>query len=163
MNDVTGEIVVDVKVKNFTYVAEDYYDEIKAVSFTFSYDKDCFVPVTNSIGEVEFFVDDSTLIKNLEYISVVSDMSKGKVEFTYLNKGDKQITEDGIICRFKLKAKNVNSLWNSFDRYPLRFVPGTIFAVVYNTADFNVKTIYDAEGIDTTVGGYNELPSQNTD
>ena len=159
MNDVTGEIVVDVKVKNFTYVSENYYDEVKAFSFVFTYDNKNFTPITNQSGKIELIVDEGTLLKTTDYITCESDMSKGQIELTYLNKAEKQIVEDGVICRFKIKAMNVNSLWNSFDRYPFRFVPGTIFAVLSNSDDVSVKTVGDAEGIDTTVGGYNEAPS----
>lgn len=159
MNDSTGEIIVDVKVKNFTSMDSEYFDEIKAVSFAFTYDKENFSPVTTDNGQMKFIADEGTLLNSIDDISSVIYPDKGQIEFTYLNKGEKEIVSDGVICRFILKARYATKLWNSFDKYPLRFVQGTIMAIAHNTESSSVKVIDNAEGIDTSVSGYNVAPS----
>lgn len=150
MNDVTGEIVTDINLKNVDLAVPKEKGNICGFEFEYEYDDDIFDILTDDNGNVVITTDENTLIKNSSEISAVA--VDGKVHISCTD-NDNLIKYDGTICRFTLIAKNVSKLWNSFDSYPIRFVENTILV---NTRNENIESYYELEGIDGKIGAYNK-------
>ena len=71
---------------------------------------------------------------------------------------DNLIDKDGTLFSFVLISKNPKTLWNSFDKYPLRFKADSIGIVTYSDS-YTVGKVFNVEGIDISVGGYNVAPT----
>ncbi len=162
MNDITGDIKVDINIRNTSAGMPAYQGGICTLGFLFDYDEDNFDIGVTEDGLVEFKLDDNALIKNASYIDTKT--INGQISFTFmdLSLGGNLIEKDGTLCSFNLKAKNVNKLWNSFDAYPLRFVPGSMGVITYHSPSASVATFKNYEAIDAMVGGYNKAQSFNT-
>lgn len=160
LNDTTGELVVDVNVKNFNSAVHKSYGDICAVTFMFEYNDEQFTIKKNEDGTIQTIVDDKTLVKSLKDIETEVN-NNGVVSYTFMDStlDSNLISKDGTLFRFTLVAKNPKGFWNSDNRYSLRFVPGSIGVVTYDLSRYKVGTFYDVEGIDVSYGPYNYSPT----
>lgn len=158
MNEETGEITVDLRMKNFALAVPSMLGEICGLTMAFEYDGEHFDIVCDENGNAVFSVFDDTLIKKNTDIEVKTEGEE--VSFLFLDSTLKEnlINKDGVLCRFTLKSKNANALWNSGDYYPIRFKEGSVGVVTYNLKSLDVGRFEGAEGIDGKVGGYNTVP-----
>lgn len=161
MNDITGEIVVDINLRNTSAALPAYLGEICALTFSFDYDEYNFNIGIKDADLVDFEVGGDKLIQKAS--DVETSFANGIVSFTFMDStlADNLIGTDGTLASFKLYAKDVDALWNSFDAYPLRFVPGSVGVVTYHTPSSSVATLKNYEALDTMVGGYNKAQSFN--
>lgn len=158
MNDVSGEVVTDINIKNTDIAILQNSGDICSVELECEYDDDVFDTLTDENGRVIITTDENTLIKDSSKVNATAE--NGKIHISYAD-NENLIKYDGTLCRFTLIAKNVNAVWNSFDYYPIRFVENSISV---NTSDS--EEYCNAEGIDGKVGAYNkpaslEQPSVN--
>lgn len=158
MNDTTGEIVVDVNIRNINVAVPGYLGDICSLIFSFEYDTDNFTLLCDDNGVPIFKTDENTLISMDSNIEAKADGNKISFNFTDSTLQDDLIEKDGTLCRFTLFSKNVRKLWNSFDRYPIRFVPGSVGVVLYHLPSYSVIPFSDVEALDGTIGGYNKFP-----
>lgn len=160
LNDTTGELVVDVNLKNFNSAVHKSYGDICALTFMFEYNSEQFDIKLTEDGSIETTVDDKTLIKSVRDIEaeVTSD---GSVSYTFMDSTleSNLISNDGTLFRFTLVAKNPKGFWNSADRYSLRFVPASIGVVTYDLSRYKVGSFYNVEGIDVSYGPFNYSPT----
>lgn len=162
MNDVTGEIVVDVNLRNKNIAVPESFGEISGLIFGFEYDQRQFKVKRDSSGNIEFITDDKCLISNKSTFKVVENGGTIVFDFTDSTFSDNLIQNDGKLCSFTLISKYPRELWNSFDAYPLRFVPGTVGVVTYNTQSRSIAGFTNLEAIDVNVGAYNRVPHLKT-
>ena len=103
-------------------------------------------------------LDDKSLVKNKADIE--SKIEDNSITFTYMDSTlkDNLIDKDGTLFSFVLISKNPKTLWNSFDKYPLRFKADSIGIVTYSDS-YTVGKVFNVEGIDISVGGYNVAPT----
>lgn len=160
MNDVTGEIIVDVNLRNFDVSVPDYYGDMCAVTFGFEYATDKLDIKTNEDGSIQTIVDDTTLIKNKNDIEIKNSVD-GRVMVSFMDSTleSNLINKDGTLFRFTLVAKNPKGFWNSSAKYHLSFVPGSLGLVTYNTSNNMVASFSKFEAIDYLVGAYNKPPT----
>ena len=137
MNDTNGEIKVDVNMRNFDVAVSKSLGKVCAVTFSFEYDIQQFNIMTED-NLPKVILDDKSLVKNKADIE--SKIEDNSITFTYMDSTlkDNLIDKDGTLFSFVLISKNPKTLWNSFDKYPLRF---------------------KADSIDISVGGYNVAPT----
>lgn len=154
MNDVSGEVTIDINMRDFGIAVPKSLGDICSFTFAFTFDDEHFTLGTDENGGALILLDDKTLVKAAADIETTVDGNRISVHFMDSTLKDRLIHGDGILLRFKLTAKNVRDVWNSANLYPLRFVPGSIGVVTYNLADYSVGRCYDVEGIDGRVGGY---------
>lgn len=161
MNDVTGEIVVDVNLKNFNIAADGFLGNICGVAFSFKYNAEKFEIKKTDAGLVETIVDENTLVKSAGNIECEVDEATGNVSYTFMDAslGNNLISADGTLFRFTLISKEIGKFWNSSERYPIRFIPGSIGVVTYNLKTHTVGTIYAVEAIDGFIAAYNNPPT----
>lgn len=161
MNDITGEIIIDVNVRNTAAALPPYLGEICALTFSFDYNEEIFDLMLDDNGLPEFTVGGDKLIHKIS--DVERSLNNGVVTFTFMDStlADNLFSVDGTVASFKLYAKDVDALWNSFDSYPLKFIPGSIGIITYHTPSSSVATLENCEAIDTMVGGYNRAESFN--
>ena len=159
MNDVTGEIVVDVNLQNKNLAVPSSYGDISGLIFGFEYDHEQFDIKRDESGKVEFIIDEKYLIKDKSMVEVRENGETILFDFTDSTFKDNLIKNDGKVCSFTLYAKNVRSLWNSFDKYPLMFVPGTVGFVTYNLQGRSITAFNNFEAFNAEVGGYNDMPT----
>lgn len=156
MNDVTGEVVTDINIKNVDLAIPEENGGISGIEFEYEYDDEVFDVLADDNGNVVITTDENTLIKDNSKISAT--VENGKIHIIYTD-SENSIEYDGTLCRFTLVAKNVNALWNSFDYYPIRFEE--------NSVSVHTNELYcNFECIDGKVGAYNkptilEQPSVN--
>lgn len=150
MNDVTGEILTDINVKNVDLAISDSAGAITKLELEYKYDDTAFDILKNDDDSVNVIVDNTTLVSDKSKLTVTAE--NGTVHIVC----NENIDFDGTLCRVTLVSKNVSALWNSFDTYPLRFKENSIRVITENDGEFN-----DVEGIDGRVGAYNT--PQNTD
>lgn len=162
MNDTTGEIVVDVNIRNINVAVPGYLGDICSLIFSFEYDADNFTLLCDDNGIPIFTTDEKTLISLGSNIEAKADGNKISFNFTDSTLQDDLIEKDGTLCRFTLFSKNVRELWNSFDRYPIRFIPGSVGVVLYHLPSYNVIPFSNIEALDGTIGGYNKFPDLST-
>lgn len=158
MNDVTGEIVTDINIKNTNFVLPEKNNGISEIELEYEYDDKVFDILTDKDGKVVIKTDDNTLIKDSGKINATAE--NGKIHISYAS-DENPIEYDGTLCRFTLIAKNVNAVWNSFDYYPIRFVENSVSLKTSKDEQY-----YNFECIDGKVGAYNkptmlEQPSIN--
>lgn len=146
MNDVTGEILTSVVFDRTSSVVTET-DGITSVEWEYTYDNDVFDISKNQDGTVKVTIDDDTLLKNETDVVAIVDGNVVHVKCTA------PVVQDGTLFKFTLVAKSVSKLWNSFDEYPLKFVDGTMITTVANEETSKQQS---TEGINTTVGAYNE-------
>ncbi len=154
----TGEIVVDLRMRNFALSVPKRLGAMCGFTLAFEYDEKNFTVLTDSNGAAAFSVDEETLVKKATDIEVKMNNNKISVVFLDSTLKENLIDRDGILCRFVLKSKNPNRLWNSGDYYPIRFKAGSIGVVTYDVEDLSVGRYDSAEGVDGKVGGYNIVP-----
>lgn len=159
MNDTTGEIVVDVNLKNTNLVVGEAYGDICSISLGFTFDAGQFNIKEDANGNVEFVLDGNSLIKDASCIEASYNGNKIIFNFSDTSFSKNLIKEEGKLCSFTLISKYPRELWNSFDAYPLRFIPGTVGVVTYNAVGRSVVSYSNLEAIDVNVGGYNKAPS----
>ena len=161
MNDITGEIIVDVKIRNTQTVLSKYKNEICALTFSFDYEEEVFDLVLDDNNLPEFTVGDDKLIHKKS--DAETSIKNGIVTFTFMDStlANNLFSSDGTLASFRLYAKDIDGLWNSFDSYPLKFIPGSVGIVAYHTPSSSVVPISSYEAIDTMVGGYNKVESFN--
>ena len=147
MNDITGEVVTDIKIKNTDLAISQNDGDICRVEFECEYDDEVFDVLTDENGKIVITTDENTIIRDSSKITATAE--NGKIHIIYTD-DENLIKYDGTLCRFTLIAKNVNAVWHSFDYYPIRFVEASISV---NTS--NSQEICNAEGIDGKVGAYN--------
>lgn len=157
MNDVSGEVVIDVNLRNFSIAVPKSMGDLCGFTFAFTYDDTQFSLYTDEAGNADILLDDKTLVRSRSDLEVVTDGGKITVDFMDGTLKDRLIHSDGTLFRFRLQAKNVTGMWNSVTYYPLCFVPGSIGAVAYRVDTAAVSSCYQVEGIDGKVGGY-QLP-----
>ena len=162
MDDTTGEIVVDVNLKNTNLVIDKSYGNICSISFGFTFDTKQFNIKEDANGNVEFVLGGNSLIKDTSCIEASYNGNKIIFNFSDTSFSEHLIKEEGKLCSFTLIAKYPRELWNSFDTYPLRFIPGTVGVVTYNAVGRSVVSYSNLEAIDVNVGGYNKAPSLAT-
>ncbi len=160
MNEQTGEINVELNMKNYNIVVYDALGQICSVTFSFDYSLEGFDIKRDNNGTPLFTFDETTLIKSSEDV-LISEPIPGRVSLMFLDETLKErlINHDGTLCRFTLLSKSPLSFWNSITTYPIRFVPGSIGLVMYNNESQNVNRLYDVEGIDNSIGAYNRYPT----
>lgn len=156
MNDITGEVVTDINIKNVDLAIPEEKGGISGIEFVYEYDDEVFDVLTDDNGNVVITTDENTLITDNSKISAT--VENGKIHITYAD-SENSIEYDGTLCRFTLVAKNVNAVWNSFDYYPIRFEENSVS--IYTNEPY-----YSFECIDGKVGAYNkptmlEQPSVN--
>ena len=158
MDDVTGEIIVDLRMRNFALSVPKNLGVICGLTMAFEYDRERFDIVCNENGTPIFSVDEDTLIKKASDIEIKYDGRK--ITFVFLDSTLKEnlIGRDGVLCRFTLVSKNAKALWNSADYYPIRFEEGSVGVITYDLEDLDVGRFEGAEGVDGKVGGYNLVP-----
>lgn len=159
MNDQTGEIIVDVNIRNFKTAVSKNVGDICGFSFKFDYDTENFDLKTNDDGSVSILGDDKAMVKNLADVEAKAEGSRVSIAYLDSSLKDNMISGDGTAFSFTLVSKNPKSLWNSFDTYPIRFVPGSVGAAAYRLSDYKVSGIYNIEAVDGKVGGYNVAPT----
>lgn len=159
MNDQTGEIVVDADIRNFDIAVSKAYGAICAVTFSFEYDREHFDLKTEN-NKPKVILDDIAMVKNQSDIEAKINPDTGAVTMTFMDNTlmNNLITEDGKLFSFVLVSKEPKKLWNSFDKYPIRFIADSIGVVTYSLSDYKVGRLYNIEGIDVNVGGYNTPP-----
>lgn len=157
MNDTNGEIKVDVNMRNFDVAVSKSLGKVCAVTFSFEYDKQQFNIMTED-NLPKVILDDNSLVKNKADIE--SKIEDNSITFTYMDSTlkDNLIDNDGTLFSFMLVSKNPKALWNSFDKYPLRFKADSIGVVTYSDT-YTVGKVFNVEGIDINVGGYNIAPT----
>lgn len=157
MNDTNGEIKVDVNMRNFDVAVSKSLGKVCAVTFSFEYDKQQFDILTDE-GLPKIILDNNTLVKNKDDIE--SKFDDNFITFTFMDSTlkDNLIDKDGTLFSFVLISKNPKTLWNSFDKYPLRFKADSIGIVTYSDS-YTVGKVFNVEGIDISVGGYNVAPT----
>lgn len=157
MNDTNGEIKVDVNMRNFDVAVSKSLGKVCAVIFSFEYDKQQFDILTDE-GLPKIILDNNTLVKNKDDIE--SKFDDNFITFTFMDSTlkDNLIDKDGTLFSFVLISKNPKTLWNSFDKYPLRFKADSIGIVTYSDS-YTVGKVFNVEGIDISVGGYNVAPT----
>ena len=157
MNDTNGEIKVDVNMRNFDVAVSKSLGKVCAVTFSFEYDIQQFNIMTED-NLPKVILDDKSLVKNKADIE--SKIEDNSITFTYMDSTlkDNLIDKDGTLFSFMLVSTNPKSLWNSFDKYPLRFKEDSIGVVTYSDT-YTVGKVFNVEGIDIYVGGYNIAPT----
>ncbi len=157
MNDTNGEIKVDVNMRNFDVAVSKSLGKVCAVTFSFEYDKQQFNIMTED-NLPKVILDDKSLVKNKADIE--SKIEDNSITFTYMDSTlkDNLIDKDGTLFSFVLISKNPKILWNSFEKYPLRFKADSIGIVTYSDS-YTVGKVFNVEGIDISVGGYNVAPT----
>lgn len=157
MNDTNGEIKVDVNMRNFDVAVSKSLGKVCAVTFSFEYDIQQFNIMTED-NLPKVILDDKSLVKNKADIE--SKIEDNSITFTYMDSTleDNLIDKDGTLFSFMLVSTNPKSLWNSFDKYPLRFKADSIGVVTYSDT-YTVGKVFNVEGIDINVGGYNIAPT----
>lgn len=157
MNDTNGEIKVDVNMRNFDVAVSKSLGKVCAVTFSFEYDKQQFNIMTED-NLPKVILDDKSLVKNKADIE--SKIEDNLITFTYMDSTlkDNLIDKDGTLFSFMLVSTNPKALWNSFDKYPLRFKADSIGIVTYSDT-YTVGKVFNVEGIDINVGGYNIAPT----
>lgn len=165
MNDTTGEIKVDAKIRNFDTAVPKSMGRICAVSFGFEFDTDKFEIQKDADGVfLDTILDENSLIKKASDIEkkITEDEGRNKtsvtVSFMDSTLKDNLIDKDGSLFAFVLKSKNPKSLWNSFDKYQLSFIADSTVAITYSDS-FQVGRVFGTEGIDIGIGGYNVPPT----
>lgn len=160
MNEETGEISIDVMIKNYNIVVHDSRGKICGITFTFDYSLDGFSLKKDADGNPLVTLDDGTLIRSPGGLSV-TERAPGTVSVVFLDETlqNNLIEQDGTLLRFTLVSKSPLAFWNSLRSYPLRFVPGSLGVVLYETEKKNVSRLHDVEGIDAFVGAYNTFPT----
>lgn len=161
MNDATGEILVDVMIKNFNLAVSDSYGDICGVTFEFEYNDEQFEIMKNESGDVEILIDENALVKSKTDIECEIAEESGRVVYSFMDSSLSKnlIGQDGKLFSFTLVAKNVGEFWNSAEKYPLRFVADSIGFVMYDLPRHRVSRLYNVEGIDINVGAYNNPPT----
>lgn len=159
MNDQTGEITVDADIRNFGIAVSKAYGEICAVTFSFEYDREHFDLKTED-DKPKIVLDDDAMVKKSSDIESKINPDTGTVTITFMDSTlmDNLISEDGKLFSFVLVSKEPKKLWNSFDRYPIRFIADSLGVITYSLSDYKVGRLYNIEGIDVSVGGYNTPP-----
>ncbi len=159
MNDATSEIPVDVHLKNYNLAIYDALGQICGITFSFQYNTEQFRLKENEDGSPEILLSEQTLLLSASDITFAD--KDGVVSFTFLDNtlGKRLIGQDGVLFRFTLLARGGLGFYNSTSRYPLRFVPGSLGIVTYETTEKNVNPFYRVEGIDINVGAYNAQPT----
>lgn len=157
MNDTNGEIKVDVNMRNFDVAVSKSLGKVCAVTFSFEYDIQQFNIMTED-NLPKVILDDKSLVKNKADIE--SKIEDNSITFTYMDSTlkDNLIDKDGTLFSFMLVSTNPKALWNSFDKYPLRFKADSIGIVTYSDT-YTVGKVFNVEGIDINVGGYNIAPT----
>ena len=157
MNDTNGEIKVDVNMRNFDVAVSKSLGKVCAVTFSFEYDIQQFNIMTED-NLPKVILDDKSLVKNKADIE--SKIEDNSITFTYMDSTlkDNLIDKDGTLFSFMLVSTNPKALWNSFDKYPLRFKADSIGVVAYSDS-YTVGKVFNVEGIDINVGGYNIAPT----
>lgn len=156
----TGEIIVDLKIRNYDVSVPDYLGATCGFNFSFEFDEDEFEIKKNDNGIFE--TDEDTIINKASDIEVKFDDGIVSVVFLDSTLEENLIDRDGVLCRFTLVSKNPKGLWNSVNYYPIRFIPGSLGVVTYHTPTNMVGRFYGVEGIDGKIGGYNEPPKFNS-
>lgn len=151
MDDVTGEIVTDISIRNVDLAVPQKSGDITRLEWEYEYDSTKFDVLKNDDGSVAIALDSNTLVSDKSKLEVTE--KNGKIHIICTDK----IEHDGTLCRFTLVSKNVSALWNSFDTYPIRFTENSIRATTENDGEY-----YGAEGIDGNVGAYNVPPDLDT-
>lgn len=159
MDDTTGDIVIDLKIRNYDISVPNYLGGMCGFNLAFEYDTNQFDVIKNENGNAIFTTDENTLVKKASDIEVKT--ADGRIDITFIDMtlGENLIDRDGTLCRFTLKSKNPRALWNSIDYYPIRFVPGSVGIVTYDIKNFKVGRFEKVEAIDGRVGGYNTAPN----
>lgn len=159
MNDQTGEIKVNINLRNLKVAVPSYMGAVCGLSFKLTYDTENFDIKRNADQSVYLAAEEGDLIQNIGDAEVKE--ADGEIRFSFLDSTLKEdlIEEDGTLLSFVLISKNAKQLWSSFDTYPLRFVPGSLGAAAYRLSDYKVSKIYNVEAVDGKVGGYNKQPS----
>lgn len=152
MDESTGEIPINVCMRNFEVAIPDYMGDICGLSFKFTYDADNF-KIKQNDGKAELY---GGIVENIADVEFEEDNGVVSVIFLDSTLMDNLAGRDGTLFGFTLVSANPKKLWNSFDTYPLRFVPGTVGAAAYNVETYDVSGVYNIEAIDTSVGGYNK-------
>lgn len=158
LHDISGEVIIDVNMRNFDMNVSDNLGELCGVTFSCEFPEEQFeVKSTDGIPVVQ--TDEQTLIASESDIEV--KRYGNKLMFTFMDSTlmDNLIDKDGTLFRFTLIARNSKNIWDSTNYYPIRFVPGSIGVVTYNLSNYSVGRFYGAEGIDGKVGGYNVPPT----
>ncbi len=159
MNDTTGEIAVDVNIRNYNIAVHNIYGDMCGLTFSFEYNSDNFKIKRDANKNIELIAGEGKLLKDL---SVAEIKENGNViTFTFADTSfeNNVINKDGTLFSFTLISKETKKFWNSFDRYRLNFVPGSIGVVTYNKQSRKVSSFYNFEGLDCTVGAYNGVPA----
>lgn len=161
MNDVTGELEVDVNILNYDTSMYISYGSMYHIGFSFTYDTDAFDVINNADGETDIRLNENSLIKSADAVSVNCDDENGRVDFEFSvpKTGDDLIGNDGTLFTFSLKSTEVSKFWNSFDTYPMRFVQGTIDVRTYDYLIGKEYTLDNVLAYDCNVASYNEKPS----
>jgi len=159
LNVDTGEISLDINIKNYNLVKKDSFGSICGVTFAFDYSLAGFDVKRDETGAPIVLLDNS-LIQSASDI-LITEPIPGRISFMFLDETlkDRLIDKDGTICRFTLLSKSPLSFWNSVTTYPIRFVPDSIGIVMYHNEKQNVNRLYDVEGIDNVIGAYNLYPT----
>ncbi|MBE7062898.1 MAG: copper amine oxidase N-terminal domain-containing protein [Ruminococcaceae bacterium] len=159
LNSQTGELNVDVTLKNYRTVIPDSLGKICSVTFTFDYSLSGFSVKKDENGSPLILLDDKTLIRSKSNVSV-KETIPGRISVTFLDEtlSDGLIEGDGVLCRFTLVSKSPLAFWNSVDFYPIRFVPGSLAVIMFDNED-GVNRFHNVEGIDNSIGAYNYYPT----
>lgn len=159
LNEGTGEISVDITMKNYNIVVYDSLGEICGITFNFDYSLNGFNIKKDENGNPLIILDENTLIRSTGDVSV-REIMPGRISVMFLDETLKNrlISKDGILCRFTLISKSPLAFWNSFDSYPIRFVPGSLGVVMFHNEN-GVTRLHDVEGIDNSIGAYNRYPT----
>lgn len=160
MNDQTGELVVDVDIRNYDIAVSKSLGAICAVTFSFEYDKNKF-DIKTKDGAPVIMVGNDSLVKSADDVETSIDTDRGRISVTFIDSTLKEslITKDGRLFSFVMTAKNPREVWNSTGKSALRFVPASLGVAVLNAEKEQVVRVYDIEGIDIKVGGYNIPPT----
>ncbi len=159
MDDTTGELVVDVKIRNVGVAIPSYMGDISTLAFGFEYDSEEFDILKDDKGNVIFEVDDTTLVKSKEYISFKVNGNKANFDFLDTTLSKNLIDTDGTVCSFTLKSKRPSVFWHSGNKYPLRFTPASVGVVAYHLPSYSVNSFTNYEALDAMVGPYNLPPT----
>lgn len=152
MDESTGEIPVNVCMRNFEVAIPDYMGDICGLSFKFTYDADNF-KIKKSDGKAELY---GGIIENVADVEFEEENGTVSVMFLDSTLMDNLADRDGALFGFTMVSASPKKLWNSFDAYPLRFVPGSVGAAAYNVETYDVSGVYNIEAVDTKVGAYNK-------
>lgn len=160
MNDVTGDINVDMMLRNFGAMPS-HYGEICGMNIEFEYNSENFDIKTKEDGTLDIKSSDEYLIKTLSDVETKVDKEKGRVSVTFLDStlSKNLIGGDGKLFAFTLVSKQVMAFWNSANSYPLSFVPDGIGIVTYHKPSSAISLFENVEGIDIKVGSYNVPPT----